>query len=319
MRLSVSPHLFSIAILSTFAFSCAATPPGESAIPPGMHEVKPVATKPASSGAAAPARELSVARGQFFSYALPEGWHVGEDGQFALSLVAPDSKAFTVMVGNAGSAPNYPPDRFVYEKLMALQPQNLRVGNPRRAAPVAGFAQAYEFDVEYTVRGVAMRGIAKCHVAPAYDSATLAMTAALSEVNQWPGYAAWLPLVADQISAANGAAFGMRGIMAQNLNNSTAYAEAARQYRDWSQRNWQQVTNDRNASQDRNNVAFREYLGAVQTYVNPYDARVPLELPTTYKYFWIEAQGTVLGTDDPSVNPNNGSTKEWKQMSRRQP
>ena len=109
------------------------------------------------------------------------------------------------------------------------------------------------------------------------------------------------------------------GIMAQNLNNSTAYAEAARQYRDWSQRNWQQVTNDRNASQDRNNVAFRENLGAVQTYVNPYDARVPLELPTTYKYYWVEAQGTVLGTDDPSVNPNSGSTKEWKQMSRRQP
>src|SRR6185295_1751648 len=107
------------------------------------------------------------------------------------------------------------------------------------------------------------------------------------------------------------------GIMAQNLQNSTAYAEAARQYRDWSQRNWQQVTDGRNASQDKNNVQFRESLGAVQTYVNPYDSRVPVELPTTYKYFWTNAQGTILGTDDPSVNPNAGSTAEWKQMPKR--
>ena len=41
----------------------------------------------------------------------------------------------------------------------------------------------------------------------------------------------------------------------------TAYAEAARQYRDWSQKNWQQVTDERNASQDRKNFAVRENNG----------------------------------------------------------
>jgi hypothetical protein len=161
--------------------------------------------------------------------------------------------------------------------------------------------------------------VGKINVAPAYDTTTLAMTAAISETSQWSGYASWLPLVADQISATNGAAFGMRGIMAQNLKNSQQYGEAARQYREWSQRTQQQVTNDRNASQDKNNAAFRENLGAVQTYVNPYDTRVPLELPTTYKHFWVDAQGTILGTDDPSVNPNSGSTREWKQIPRRLP
>src|SRR5262249_23616468 len=146
------------------------------------------------------------------------------------------------------------------------------------------------------------------NIAPAYDSAVMAMTAALSEAGQWPGYASWLPLVADQVAATNGAAFGMRGIMAQNLQNSMAYAEAARQYREWSQRNWQQVTNDRNASQDRNNFYFRENLGGVQTFVNPYDSRVPLELPGTYQYFCVDRQGNILGTNDGTANPNNGST-----------
>ena len=126
-----------------------------------------------------------------------------------------------------------------------------------------------DFRESYSAGGVPSRGTVKCHIAPAYDTAVMVMTAALSEASQWPGYESWLPLVAEQISAVSGAAFGMRGVMAQNLQNSTAYAEAVRQYRDWSQRNWQQVTDDRNASQDRRNFYVRENLGAVQTYVNP--------------------------------------------------
>jgi hypothetical protein len=42
---------------------------------------------------------------------------------------------------------------------------------------------------------------------------------------------------------------------------SQAFGEVARQYREWSQKNWQQVTDDRNASQDRKNCAVRETLG----------------------------------------------------------
>jgi hypothetical protein len=274
-----------------------------------------VATKPAPSSAPS----LTIGQGQFFSYALPQGWRVGEDGQFALTLSAPDNKAITVMVGNAGLPVNYPPGRFVYEKLSALRPENLQIGQPKQAAPIAGFAQAYQFDVTYSVRGAPCRGSVKCHIFPAYDSAVMAMTAALSDASQWPGYASWLPLVAEQISATNGAAFGRRGIMAQNLKNSTAYAEAARQYRDWSQKNWQQVTDDRNASTDRRAYQVRENLGGVQTYVNPFATGTAVQLPTTYKYFWTDNQGNYLGSNDPSANPNIGSTNEWRPMPRLKP
>ncbi len=280
-----------------------------------MFPVKPVPANPAPQ-----APSLGISAGQFFSYALPPGWRVGEDGQFALTLASPDNKALTVMVGNAGLPVNYPPGRFVSEKLSALRPENLQIGQPRQAAPIAGFARAYQFDVTYSIRGVACRGTVKCHIAPSYDSALMAMTAALSEASQWPGYASWLPLAAEQISATNGGAFGRRGIMAQNLKNSTAYAEAARQYRDWSQRNWQQVTDDRNASEDRRNFHRRENLGAVQTYVNPFGTSTPpVQMPMTYKYYWADNQGNYLGSDDPSVNPNVGSTTEWRQMPRYQP
>src|SRR5205823_11970754 len=66
------------------------------------------------------------------------------------------------------------PGRFVYEKLMAMRPENLQVGQPRAAKPVAGFSRALEFDVSYSVRGVLHRGMAKCNIQTAYDTAVMA-------------------------------------------------------------------------------------------------------------------------------------------------
>lgn len=290
------------------AFNYAAQP-----VPRGFTEVKPVGKTQSRA-----AQELRLANGQFFTYALPQGWRVAEDGQFALTLVAPDSKALTVMVGNAGVPINYPPAQYVYEKLMAIQPQNLQLGTPRPVQPVAGFQKAMEFPVRYSVNGVPCQGLATVHIAPAYDSAVMAVTAALTEARQWPGYSTWLPLVAAQVAARNGAAFGARGVMQQNLQNSTTYARAAQQYRDWSQKNWQGVTDQRNASNDRNNTQFRETVGNVQTYDNPHDTRVPLELPNTWKYYWVNEQGTIVGTNDAGIDPNSGSTSDWRRMPKHQ-
>lgn len=282
-------------------------------VPKGTHLVNPAAASNAPAAAS-----LRIANGQYFSYALPQGWRVGEDGQFALTLVAPDSKALTVMVGNAGLPPNYPPAQFAYQKLSAMRIDNLQLGQPQQVQPIAGFQYAYAFEVRYSVRGVPCQGVAIVHVAPAYDTSVIAMTAALSQSAQWGGYSSWLPLVAQQVAATNGAAFGRRGIMQQNLANSIAYGEAASKYRAWSQQNWQGVTDARGASTDRQNTQFRENLGGVQTYVNPYDNRAPVELPTTYQYYWVNQQGTYVGTNDPGVNPNVGSTDEWKKMPKRQ-
>lgn len=283
-------------------------------VPKGTFAVQPLNRSPAASAA-----NLKLASGQFFTYALPQGWRVGEDGQFALTLHAPDNRALTVMVGNAGMPINYPPAQYVYEKLMGIGPQGLQLGTPRAAKPIAGFAQAWEFPVAYSVGGVPCRGLATLHVAPAYDTAVMAMTAALSDSRQWTGYSTWLPLVAAQVSARNGAAFGMRGVMQQNLQNSSAYAQAAKEYREWSQKTQQATTDQRNDSVDRRNQQIRENLGNVQTYSNPHDARTPVELPNTYQYFWVNEKGTIVGTNDPGVDPNRGSTSDWRKMPRRQP
>jgi hypothetical protein len=280
-------------------------------VPANMFPVKAISHSTAPTGTGA----LTIARGRYFSYALPPKWHVGEDGQYALTLIAPDNQAFTLMVGNAGMFPNYPLDRFVWEKMMAIQPQNLQVSAPTQVAPAAGFQYAFRFDVTYTSqRGLPSRGLVKCSVAPAYDTELIVMTGAFSVETQWSGYSSWLPLTAEQISAIDGGAFGRRGIMAQNLRLSKEYGEATAAYREWSQRNWKQVTDQRDVSEDRRNHDVRESLGSTKVYTNPYDASAAVDLPLTYQYYWVNRQGTYVGTNDPSLNPNDGSTGEWKQM-----
>ena len=289
----------------------AATGQSGNKLPPRVFAVHPI-----PHDASIPAiGDLPIVRGSYFSYALPRGWRVGEEGQFALSLVAPDRHAFTLMVGNAGMPPNFPLERYVWDKMMAIHPQNLQLGTPVQVAPAAGFQFAYQLNVSFVGGGgLSSRGVAKCNVAQAYDTQLIVMTGAFSVDTEWAGYSSWLPKLAEQISAIDGAAFGARGVMAQNLRLAKEYGETSRAYREWSHQNWQQVTDQRNDSEDRRNYDVRESLGSSKAFANPYVSGSAVDLPLTYKYYWVNRQGTYVGTNDPSVNPNEGSTAEWKPM-----
>jgi hypothetical protein len=286
--------------------------PGQSAESPAEATAEQVNNNVSSQPA-----QLRFMEGQFFTYALAPGWQVTEDGQFAVVAIAEDQKAVTIMVGNTGMPANYSPGQYIYERLSAAGYQQLNLGQPRQAKPIQGCSIAYEFDYRYFVNGVACRGIARCHMAPSYDMQTMIMTAAASVETQWKNYSSWLPDVAALAQAKDGRAFGARGIMEQNIRNSTAYAEAARNYREWSAKNWQAVTDDRNKSVDAKNEQFRENIGGVQTYINPYDPGKTIELSTQYKYYWIDQQGKTFGSNDPSENPNTGSTKKWVKMNKK--
>ncbi len=104
--------------------------------------------------------------------------------------------------------------------------------------------------------------------------------------------------------------------MQRTCRTREAYAQAARNIAVVAE-DQQAVTDQRNASNDRNNQQFREALGNVQRYDNLYDAGTPVELPNTYRYYWVNEDGTYVGTDDANGNPNVGSTKDWRQMPRR--
>ncbi|MEK7468923.1 MAG: hypothetical protein AAB074_16230 [Planctomycetota bacterium] len=266
-------------------------------------------TGPSSAGAPV----LQVQTGRFFRFAVPSGWRVQDEGQFAVVLVAPDGCAFTVMAGNSGLPANYPPGQFAQEKILQMQVQDLRLGPASMARPMAGCSSAWEFEYSYTVGGAPCRGMAKCSVASTYDMCTMVVTLAASQEPQWSGYSTWLPAVAEQVAAINGAAFGARGVMQQNLENSINLGEQARRNREWSATTWGQVNRERAASQDRQATEFRENLGNVQTWTNPFDSG-KVELPATFSNYWINRQGRIVGTNNPGEDPNNGSTEQWLRM-----
>ena len=90
------------------------------------------------------------------------------------------------------------------------------------------------------------------------------------------------------------------------------------QYSHQAQQMHQQVWQERQASQDRQNFAFREALGGVETFVDPHTAR-PVELPAGYQTHWINAKGQILVDDDPGFDPRPGSAEDWRDMRRYQP
>lgn len=274
--------------------------------------------QPPSPFGASSAGAQNLRQGQYFNYVVPSGWHVTEDGQFAVVLVAPDQAALTLMVGNSGLPLHYNPGQFVYEKLMAMQPVNLWMGQARSAAPLAGCSVAYEFDYTCLFQGLPWRGIAKCSIAYAYNICTMVVTSAIAQECQWPSYAAWLPQIANQVTATNGAAFGVQGMMAQNIEISIAEGQQQQKYREWSQQTWNEVSRQRGESTDRQQAQFRENLGNTGTWTNSYGYPVA-QLPTTYQYFWMNRQGQVYGTNNPHDNPNVGSTQDWVRMQRHQP
>lgn len=70
---------------------------------------------------------------------------------------------------------------------------------------------------------------------------------------------------------------------------------------------------ERNASQDRINKSFGEYIRGVETYTNPYESR-EVQLPSGYNDAWVNAQGEYLLLGPGGHDPNVGSTVEWKRM-----
>lgn len=269
---------------------------------------------------------LEIRNGQCLKYVMPQGWHVAEDGQFAVSLFAPGNVAMSVVVGNSGLPVYYVPRQFVYDKLSSLQPQQLQIGQPRQAQPIAGFTTAFDFDCTYTFNGFPWRGVAKCSITYSYDMCTMVVTIGASQTSQWANYASWLPQVASQVQVINNAAFGMRGIMEQDAANNRAFAQQLGEYRDWSRNLWNQVTGQRNASIDRHqNTSANSNYTAQDAYGDAaFSNRTAYEDPNSqygnyyyddgqHQYVWTDGQGEFKSTNDPHYNPNIGSNRNWTQ------
>lgn len=253
--------------------------------------------------------------GRFFAFALPQGWQVQENTNL-LNLVAPDGSAAIMVVGLVGMLTPFSPGQFVSYALGMHRMQLLQVLAEHPLTPAPGCAAAALFDILYATNNNRCRAIATCNVALGYGQCNAVMTLAAAREDQWGRYAQWLPRIAAEARPAGPQAMMGNILAANNLHNSVEFGQRLAEVNAASQAAWSDVTDQRWASDARNQQQFRETLGGVASYSDPYTGRVH-ELPLTHRIYWVNRQGEMIGTDDPSYDPRTGSTLDWTLMPRR--
>jgi len=74
----------------------------------------------------------------------------------------------------------------------------------------------------------------------------------------------------------------------------------------------------RQASQDRINKNWSQYMRGVDEYHDPVAGR-PVELPSGYKNAWVSGSGEYIVTDSVNFNPNVELNGNWQKLERQEP
>jgi hypothetical protein len=104
----------------------------------------------------------------------------------------------------------------------------------------------------------------------------------------------------------------------QMVADNARVAQSIAQYRAESQALQQQIVQERERSVAARAEVFRETLGGVETVADPYQYR-DIQLPASYKDYWVNSKGEYILSDQTGFDPNVGSTVEWKRMQRINP
>lgn len=104
----------------------------------------------------------------------------------------------------------------------------------------------------------------------------------------------------------------------QQMADTEAFGRTLAQHRAESAALQQQVTQARQASQDRIADLRRESLGGVETYVDPVNQGL-VQLPVGWNEYWVNPQGEYLTTDQPGFDPNTVDDCGWQRLQRRDP
>jgi hypothetical protein len=99
----------------------------------------------------------------------------------------------------------------------------------------------------------------------------------------------------------------------QGIRDATRLSQIITENAEHSRKLWAETYAQRNASQDRINRSFGEYIRGVETYTNPYESR-EVQLPSGYSDAWVNPQGEYLLVGPGGFDPNVGSTVEWRRM-----
>jgi hypothetical protein len=260
-------------------------------------------------------------RGPNFTHPLPQGWVVGEEGNHALVLWAPDYSAGVFVYGLSGFMQPMSCDQFAYFCLTQSMRMagELQFARMTPVAPAQGFGQAAAIDVTFRFQlapplgGVPAQGVVFSNVATGYQQMNGFIALAWAMPPAWPAHEQWLPGVALQACNTGPNPFGATGVNMVNQANTAAMGQAWANYQDWSQRTWDEVSRERWASQERQQQAMDPMLTGQFWGQDPY-GNGPQRYAATPAVIWVDPYGRQVTSDDPSFDPRTPFDQDWRRV-----
>jgi len=99
----------------------------------------------------------------------------------------------------------------------------------------------------------------------------------------------------------------------QQMADTAAFGRALTQYRAEIAALQDQVTQERQASQDRIAGYQRDVLGGVENYDDPVNGGI-VQLPSGWRDYWVNPQGDYITSGDPGFDPNTPSDPGWQRL-----
>lgn len=258
-------------------------------------------------------------QGPNFSYLLPAGWSVGEEGPFALVLRSPDMLAAIVVFGQSGLMTAMSPEQFAHQAMVGVMriAPDVRLMESRPFQPMPGYSNASVIQTSYTLQTpnghVPIQGLVFSHVAVGYGTCSGVITLAASAAHLWPSYRDWLPQVALAARNSGSNAYGSTA-MGQAMHDITQReGQANADYRAWSQSNWQGVVNQRWASDVQRQEGLGPMLTGQQWSSDPY-GNPDMRRSTTPACIWVSRDGREVHSHDPSFDPRTPYDSDWRRV-----
>ena len=265
-----------------------------------------------------PSNQPQQVRGPNFTYLLPPGWFVAEEGKYSLSLRSSDQRAGITVFGQSGMMYPMTPDQYVYQVMTGvMQLQNVQFNRPYPIQPMPGYTQAMMIETMCSVilpnNSLMVQGIVVCNVAIGYNQCDAVMTLVAAEMSLWPQYQGWLPQVGLAACNTGPDPYGrttmygvISGIAIQDHNAYTTYSQ-------WSDHLWQQVASDRNASVTQQQNAMGPILTGQVWVDSPYTGD-PTRQSTTPAVIWESRDGRRIASHDPSFDPRTPIDSDWRRL-----
>lgn len=262
-----------------------------------------------------------IRQGPNFAHPLPQGWIVGEEGNHALVLVAPDFSAGIFVFGLSGFMYPMGCDQFAHYVLtqgMRLSPDP-RFMKVSQVQPAQGYGQAAAIDVSMRfqiagpLNGIPAQGIVFSNVAVGYQQMNGFIALAWAQPQAWPSHERWLPGIALQAYNTGPDPFGATGISMVNRADAAAMSQAWNAYQSWSQNTWDQVVRERWASDERRQDAMGPMMTDQFWQQDPW-GNGPERYSNTHAVIWVDRHGRQLTSDDPAFDPRTPYDQDWRRV-----